>query len=347
MSIVQSSIVIAAVLLLGVTRANAAPESPAATAILVSGTATAHHRELAAKTVETVARDLGAPVAGNNFSAKDASTITGCVTAAQAWGCIAPVIRGRGLEQVAVVSLTNDTGPDKSPMVVITQQIIVMHLDTAVSAQRFCVRCTDDVLVSLTSELTRALLQEIAVRSGRTVVTISSTPRGARILFDGNSIGATDRSFNTFPGTHTIELELDGYRRESRSVDAALDKTSTLSVTLRPLNARPPTSSGGPPPSDPGRPRGLLPKLAMGAGAVAVVAGAIVLAFDEDSATKPIGSEQPRQYRDTIAPGATLVIGGAVVGIGGYLWLRYTRATIAPAVAPTAGGATVGFFKAF
>lgn len=342
----SSRIAVVAVALLGLVHAHA-HASADKTALLVSGTATPHHRELAASTIEAIARDAGAPVAKASFSAKEATTIAGCVTAPQAWNCVASVIRGRGLEQVAIVSLVNDTSPDSSPMVVITEQIIVMNLDTAISAQRFCVRCTDDVLVNVTSELTRTMFQDIAVRSGRTVVTINSTPRGARLVFDGNSIGATDRSFSTFPGSHTVELELDGYRRESRSVAAVLDKTSVLSVTMRPLNAPPEASADGHRDAQPPQASSLAPKLVMGAGALAVVAGVIVLAFDEKSVTAPKGTEQRRQYYDTTVPGAVLVVGGVAAGVGGYLWWRHTRSTVAPVVAPIPGGAAVGLTKAF
>jgi hypothetical protein len=342
----SARVAVIAVTLLGLVHAPA-HASANKTALLVSGTATPHQRELAASTIEAIARDAGAPVAKASFSAKEATTIAGCVTAPQAWNCVASVIRGRGLEQVAIVSLVNDTSPDSSPMVIITEQIIVMNLDTAISAQRFCVRCTDDVLVNVTSELTRTMFQDIAVRSGRTVVTITSTPRGARLVFDGNSIGATDRSFSTFPGKHTVELELDGYRRESRAVEAALDKTSVLSVTMRPLNAPPEASADGHRDAQPAQATPLAPKLAVGAGALAVIAGVIVFALDEKSLTAPKGTEQRRQYYDTTVPGIALVVGGVIAGVGGYLGWRHTRSTVAPVVAPMPGGVTVGLTKVF
>jgi hypothetical protein len=232
-------------------------------------------------------------------------------------------------------------------MLVITEQILVASLDAAIGAQRFCVRCTDDVLVKSTSELTHALFQEIAVRGGRTVVAINSTPRGARITFDGDSMGATDRSFNTFPGTHTIVLELDGYERETRSIDAALDKTSELSVTMRSVGAADNLTDPLPPATHPRRRTTLVPKLAMGVGALVAITGAVVLVLDQGSDTKPSGTEQRRYYYDTTAPGVVLLSGGAVVGIGGLLWWHFTKSTTAPTVTPVAGGAVIGLTKDF
>lgn len=313
-------------------------------ALLVSGTATAHERELAGSTFEAIARSAGLAVARPSFTAREASTVNACVTAAQAWSCVAPAVRGKGLDHVAIISLAPDTGPDSSPMVVITEQILVARLDAAVVLQRFCIRCTDDVLATTTSELTRSVLQEIAVRSGRTVVSITTMPRGARILFDGQSQGATDRSFNTFPGVHTVVVELDGYRQETRTVQAKLDRTTELSLVLRRIDA-PTIEVNDNTRTTPARAT-LAPKIAIGVGALAIVAGGVVLALNKEPVVAPIGSEQPRYSRDTIAPGIGLMIGGAVVGVGGYLWWRHTKAPTV-SVVPLPGGATVGVATSF
>jgi hypothetical protein len=340
-----SGLVLLGLILVG--RVAPAAGDPDRIALVVAAAATPHARELASTAISAVTRQRGFVLVTPSFTAKEVAAISECVTAPQAWTCIAPIVRGKGLHQVAVVSLVTSTSKDGSPMLVITEQILVASLDAAIGSQRFCVRCTDDVLVKSTSELTHALYQEIAVRSGRTVVAISSTPRGARITFDGESMGATDRSFNTFPGTHTLVLELDGYLRETRSVDAALDKTSELSVTLRPVA---PVDPRGDPLATPQpvEPRSLLgPKLAIGVGAAAIVTGVVVLALGQQSETQPIGREQRAYYYSTTAPGIALVAGGAIVGVGGYLWWRFTKSTTAPTVAPVAGGAVIGITKAF
>jgi hypothetical protein len=344
----MARIALAAAFLIGASNASAGTDK---VALVVSGTAADHARELATTTIESIARETGLSLTKPAVTAKETAAIKGCATAARAWSCVSSMLRDKEVQQVAFVSLVNDTGPDSSPMIVITEQVIVAHLDAAVTGQRFCVRCTDDVLVNVTTELTRALFQEIEVRSGRTVVAVKSTPRGARILFDGNSVGATDRSFNTFPGKHTVVLELDGYQREPRLVEAAVDKTSEVSVTMRPLRQSSIEDHGGErcEPSPPGSlpPTRLAPKLVIGAGALALVAGVIVLALDENPTAKSAGMEQPRVYYDTTAPGVGLVIGGAVAGVGGYLWWRYTRSTVTPALAAIPGGATVGISRAF
>lgn len=256
--------------------------------LLVSGDATPHERDLAGATFEAIARNAGLAVARSGFTVREASGISACVTAPRAWSCATPTVRGKGLDHVAIISLAHDTTPDSSPMVVITEQVLVARLDAAVVAQRFCVRCTDDVLTSTTTELTRSVLQEIAVRSGRTVAAIKSTPRGARILFDGQSMGATDRSFNTFPGVHTVVLELDGYHQETRTIEAALDRTSELSIVMRRLDASPTDAHGSGSVTSTGTHSSLAPKLAIGIGAAAVAAGAVVLAFNQAPVVAPV-----------------------------------------------------------
>jgi hypothetical protein len=334
---------IAAFWFLGTASANANPEKMA---LLVSGAATAHERELAETTFEAIARSAGLTVARSGFTAREASAINACVTAPQAWSCATPTVKGKGLDHVAIISLAPETAPDSSPMVVITAQVLVARLDAAVVSQRFCVRCTDDVLTTTTTELTRSVLKEIAVRSGRTVVTINSTPRGARILFDGQSMGATDRSFNTFPGVHTVVLELDGYRQETRTVQATLDRTSELSLTMRPLEAPPANDARDTGEAKPAQ-ASLMPKLAMGIGALAIIGGGVALALNQGPIVAPFGTEQPQHYRDTVAPAIGLMIGGAAVGLGGYFWWRYTRAQVAPSVVPLPGGASIGIAASF
>lgn len=227
-------IVGAAVLFIGISHARSDPEK-GSTALLISGNAAAHSREVATATIETIARDTKVPLTKVAFTPKEITTIRGCVTAPRAWNCVVPVVQNKGLQQLWVISLANDTSTDGSPMVVVTGQVLAAHMDAAVSDQRFCVRCTNDVLVNVTSELMHSLFQESETRAGRTVVRIKSTPRGARIVFDGRSMGATDRSFNTFRGKHTVALELDGYRRESCTIETTLDRTSELLVTMQPI----------------------------------------------------------------------------------------------------------------
>src|SRR5262249_21379659 len=119
-------IVSIAVLLTGVSHASASTDK---ITLLVSGTATAHARELATTAVQKAVRDTGRQLAEVTFTTKESGVIRGCLAAPHAWRCIAPVIRDKEIRQLTVISLANDTAADRGPMVVVTEQIIVADLD--------------------------------------------------------------------------------------------------------------------------------------------------------------------------------------------------------------------------
>lgn len=325
------------------------------TVLLISGTAAAHDRELVASTAETIAREAGLSLANESFTTKEIAVIRRCATTSRAWNCILPIIRNKGIQQVMMLTLANDTSTNVDPTTILTGQMIAAHLDAAVTDQRFCVHCTDNVLVDTTSELTHSLFLESEIQGGRTVVSIRSSPRGARIIFDGHPIGSTDRAFNTSQGKHTVVLELDGYHRESQTIEATLGKASELSITMQPgilveerHNTEHRKDDLSPSPSSNSSPKSsLAPKLTMGVGALAIVAGVIALVFDQDPSISPRGIEQPRYYYDTTRAGTGLIIGGVVVGMSGYLWWHYTNSTVVPTIAPVPGGASVGMMKLF
>lgn len=332
----------------GAARATA---DQARTTLLVSGTATLHARALATTTIEAIVRNTGASLVHETFTPGEEANLKACATVPQAGRCIAPTIRDKGLDQVALVSLIMGTGTDGSPMIVVTAQIIAAKLEAAAWAQRLCTHCTDTLLVEAVSGVTRAVLEEISVRGGRSTVTLQSTPRGARITLDGSPAGTTDRSIPTVPGAHMVVFELEGYQREVRTIDAVVDGTTALTVAMRPTPGRIDEPLDRPAHHvslrDPRRGSRLGTLLVAGIGGLALITGVVVLAFDEDPVTQPIGTEQPAWYRDTIEPGIGLLLCGAALGAGGLLWWQHARSTVAPTIAPAAGGAVIGITNKF
>jgi PEGA domain-containing protein len=320
-------------------------------AIVVSGTATPHARAVASTAVSAGAADVpGNKVVASTFSAHDVANLTKCMTEGQPWVCMNPVLRGKGIQQLAVVSIDNQTGSDGSPMIVITEQIIAEDLVAPIGDKRYCDHCTDDVLGKLTSELTRDVLRELATRGGRTVVSIKSVPRGARITFDQKLVGATDTSLNTYPGTHSLSLELDGYQVVNRSVDAAEGKTADVNVAL----------AKNPGAGDPSRGRGIVrshdrlgrlpgyvPWLFIGAGGAAVVTGTVLVLVDSKPSTDP-NSEHSKYYYSTKAPGIVTGIAGVLsTGAGLYILHRQHVARSTLTATPLPGGAAVQWTGAF
>lgn len=90
--------------------------------------------------------------------------------------------------------------------------------------------------------------------------------------------------------------------------------------------------------------RVLLPYGLMGAGALGVIGGLVMIAVDEDP--DPVGVQSPR-YRDTATAGTVLAIGGAAaVGVGLYLWLT-DKPSSHPVAAVSHDGAVVGWTGRF
>jgi hypothetical protein len=217
-----------------------------------------------------------------------------------------------------------------------------------VGDKRYCDHCTDDVLGKFTSELTRDVLREVATRSGRTVVSIKSVPRGARITFDQKLVGATDTSFNTYPGTHSLSLELDGYQVENRSVETAEGKTADVNIALAKNTPAGDHDRGSVGSSDgPGRLPGYVPWLFIGAGSAAVVTGTVLVLVDSKPSNDP-NSEHSRYYYSTKGPGIVTGIGGVLsVGAGLYLLHRQHVARSMLTVTPLHGGGAVHWTRSF
>lgn len=321
-------------------------------AIVVSGNASPHERELVSSTMQTTASGIGrslvAPAPA--FSARELATVTRCLSDKQPWTCMTQIVSRRGLSLLAIVSLDTGQGPDGTPQLVLSAQIVDAKLISPVSDQKYCPRCTDDVLAKLTSELTIDLLREVAAQSGKTVVSIKSVPSGARITFDGKPLGATDLSFNTYPGSHTVVLEREGHYPETRTVDAIEHQTTEITVPLRPIAAKPPEQNPGQGTDRRPVPRRsrLVPGIVLGMGLAAVASGGVlILVHDEPTRPLPTEDQEPYYY-DTRLPGIVIAAGGAVaVGVGVYLWRRASRSRAVPTIVPRSGGAMIGWSTSF
>ena len=327
----------------------AAPAAASDIAIVVSGTAPAHAREVASSAIASRTADLvGNKLIPSTFSTREEATLTRCLSDGQPWACMHPTLRSKGVEQLAMLSIDSQSGVDGSPMIVITEQIMAAGLFAPIGDKRYC----DHVLGKLVGELTRDLLREIATRGGRTVVAIKTVPRGARIKFDDKLVGATDQSLNTYPGTHSLLLELDGYQIAERSVEAADGKTAEVNVAL----VRNPGPGGThddptvptitPPGGIAGWPR-FVPWLCIGAGGAAVITGGILIAVDSKPSADPT-SEHSRYYYSTKGPGIVTGIAGALsVGAGFYILHRQREARSTVMAMPLPGGAAVQWTKTF
>lgn len=181
----------------------------------------------------------------------------------------------------------------------------------AIADQRYCERCTPQLLHQFMDELMNAIASSGEHTTGH--LTLTSDPTGATVLVDGNAVGATPLSYDLAPGNHQVTLTAPEREVETRQVTIRDGETTQLAVPLSPSN-----SAVTPPRPDTAHRSRALPLGLLAGGIAIAVTGGILIAIDEDAS--PEGSPT---YRDTAPLGVTLAIsGGAVALVGAFLFLR-------------------------
>jgi PEGA domain len=260
-----------------------------------------------------------------------------CLDVGEPWECIPAPLTARGIRHALGVAAKKQQAENGSPVVVFTVSLIATSPRALLVRQRFCEHCSEDKLTQAATEVTQQLLEELAVRTGRTILAVKSMPSGARIVLDGASIGATDATFNTYPGLHTVILEKPGYLTQTVSVEAAEGKTAEVSVVLR---ESPPTAPTETLTSSP--PTRWVPLALMGVGAASMgAAGALLYVGERD------GSDDKKLRPRATTVGAVVgIAGAATLGVGLYLWLRGPRPS-GPTASALPDGLAVGWIEAF
>ena len=85
-------------------------------------------------------------------------------------------------------------------------------------------------------------------------LTVSSTPEGATLTLDGQAVGLTPWTGESFAGKHRIVVEVAGYRQNERVIEVDLHRARDFELELTPL----PKPAPPRPPAPPSRPE---PKL--------------------------------------------------------------------------------------
>ena len=312
------------------------PDRGAAGSVVIGGGAEDHDRVVVGAAVAVAAREAGWSLPSEPVTKQDADRLLDCGDPDKPWSCVPASIGGRGIRRIFAFVVDNTPSDNGAPMVVLTARLIVTAPQALVVRQRFCEHCADDRLAEASIDLARQLLQDLAVRRGRTVLEVESRPPGARITLDGQPIGATNAAFHTFPGAHVVVVEKRGYRAATRSVIAEDGKTAVLAVVLVPSGAATPAA---------GRSRVIAGAL-VGSGALAVAAAGFLLELGTRG-----GAEHPDdkyRYAGATPAGALLGISGvAVLTAGIYQWWRAPAPSMPVVGIGASGGLVAGWAVAF
>lgn len=332
------SVLAVAIALCAVSVDHADAETQTANGVIaIGGNAEERDRTAVTAGVTAATRIAGWQLPGKPLSKKEAAGLLHCLDPGEPWGCIPGTIDAQGIHQALVVAAERRQSDDGSPMVVLTAKLIVTRPRALVIHQRFCEHCTDDKLTQASTELTQQLVQELAVRIGRTVLEVKSTPTGARITLDGEPIGATNTTFNTYPGSHVVIIEKPGYLTQTIPIQAEEGKTAEVSVALRKSDPEPKRTITPPPESS-----RVVPLTLIGAGGVAVVTAGVLIYLGRQDGPD---DKYTHTHATTLGVVAGLV-GVAAIGAGVYLWWRGPTANV-PTVATIRGGAIVGWARSF
>jgi hypothetical protein len=303
---------------------------------VVGGAATEHDRTTISEAIERAVRNEGWSLPPKPATKKEADGLLNCQDAKAPWTCVPSTINAKGIRNVLVVSVDASQAASGASVVVITGRLLVTDPPAFAFVQRFCEHCADDKLIEAGGELARQLIQDLAVRAGRTVVHITSEPTTAEILLDGNKLGVTEAAYETFPGKHVAMIQKSGYITEVREFTVDLGKTAELAFKLRPSAPVTDAPSGSTKPTQ----SRLIPALLIGSGAGLTLLGGVVLYRGQQTE-----SGKYTYSRATSVGLTTGLLGVGAVAAGVYLLLRDSGS--GPTAGVASGTAIVGWSGSF
>jgi hypothetical protein len=201
-------------------------------------------------------------------------------------------------------------------------------------------------------------------KKGIQQVTVQSTPTGATVAIDERALGVTPLTVELAPGSHHVLLTLRSF--SDLAQDFTLEASTPLDVSLDlkaapsappPVAASVPVATKAPPPKDAGRHFGVVPWIALGAGAVAL-AGAAVFEVRRRSAetaaqqdTTQLAAQDDLDTRNSRQTTARIFlgVGGVLVVTGALLVVLELKATpqSRAVISPLPGGASLALEHRF
>lgn len=332
------SLIVASVLAITAATASRADAEPTGI-VLVTGKIGVHELSVIESAIKTALRRASWSMSAQAFTPKEAQSILRCLADDKPWHCLGPLMQPKGVDRI-VVAEVNPQSDSAGKLVLIGQFAEAGEGSAAVQQQR-CDGCDDARLAGTAQRLTEALLADMDNRK-ETVLELQTVPAGATVRLDDQALGKTNASGHlvhvTLPGPHKLSVHHPGFTEHDRDINLPVAKTTHVDVQLTPVEAT----------LTPIEPKHslLVPLLVTGAGAAALAIGVGV----QLAADSPGTGQQQKKYIVS-TPGVVLMAGGgAVIGVGVYLWLR-SRNAAAPTAMPVAAaidhGGVIGWTGQF
>lgn len=311
-------------------------------AFAVVGTASEKDRELCQGAATYAAGEAGWVMMKAALADAPLQKVRSCLKAGDnPWSCLSSVAVKSGFDRLILVQADKDSV--NAGTIVITTHVLTEQGAGILVERVFCEACNATKLEEQIQNLATRQIRALMTQLGDTKIEVVSSPSSAIVKIDGAMVGETDATFRTYPGKHTVTIARAGFVNEMKEVTVAEGKTERIDVVLRNDHGKPAGGAGAGPTlsNDPRRTDGdrihtssvmdarpaessrskLLPSVLIGGGAVALVAGG-VLVFSHES-SPPLGQPQKERLNGNIPLGIGFgIAGAAAVGVGIYLWTR-------------------------
>jgi hypothetical protein len=192
---------------------------------------------------------------------------------------------------------------------------------------------------------------EVAVDRLQPEVLVNSEPSGARVFIDNSESpsGQTPLRARVLVGTRLFRLERAGYRPRQVSRLVEPGQQAVVEVTLSAIPSAPASVEARAAPAEDDGARRTWGWVAVGGGAAAVGAGAVLMALasseadERDSATSLSDWQTHDDAAVTFQTGGLVALGVGAAAIGTGVWLLVTAPDDTGAVAATPGGFALRF----
>lgn len=133
-----------------------------------------------------------------------------------------------------VVSLHSDNdAPEAATSCVLRAALFdVRTRDVSARAEATCAPCDPATLAAQSHSLTVKLLQATATRP-RGSASVTSSPKGAKVLVDDRWLGMTPFQQEVFAGSRILEIQRDRYLSQKQTLQVEPNQTSTVQVQLQ------------------------------------------------------------------------------------------------------------------